>query len=69
MVLGADNAANARRAVARRDVEMAARGVRPAIMDIGRRGDGAPPLQRGALDIDRVMRQLRPDAGIKRDLI
>ena len=38
-------------------------------MDIGGRRDGAAPLQRGALDIDRVMRQFRPDSSIKRDLV
>src|SRR5207245_491882 len=33
---------------------------------IGRQQDRAAPDQRAALDIDLVMRQLRPDAGIKR---
>src|SRR5579862_9265548 len=66
MMIAPDDAADARRAVARGDVEEAARGVRPGVMHIGRQRDGAAPRQRRAFDIDLVMRQLRPDAGVKR---
>jgi hypothetical protein len=38
-------------------------------MDIGRQRHGAAPGQRRGLDIDGVMRQFRPDAGIERDLV
>ena len=65
MVLVADNAADARGAVARRDIEILPRGVRPSVMDIGRQGDGGAPRQGRIVDIDFVMRQLRPDARVE----
>jgi len=67
MVLCAGKTADSGGAVARGDIQIPARGVRPGVMDIGGRRDGAAALQRGALDIDGVMRQFRPDSGIKRD--
>ena len=51
--------AHPRRAVARRDIEMPARGVRPGIMDIGRQCHGAAPDQRSSFDIDTRIGSIR----------
>jgi hypothetical protein len=58
--------ARPRRAVAGSDIKISARRMRPGIMHIGRQGDGAAPDQRGRLDVDVILRELGPDAGVKR---
>ena len=65
MVLVADKTANARGAVARCDIEVIPRGVRPGVMDIGGQADRAAAGQGRVVDINIVMRQLRPDTGIE----
>ena len=69
VVVAADQAADPGSAVARRDIEDRPRGVRPAVMHIGRQRDRAAAGQGRGLDIDIVMRQLRPDARVKRDAV
>jgi len=61
--------AHSRRAIARGDIEIPARSMRPGVMNIRRQRHGTAPDQRGALDVDVVMRKFRPDTGVKRRFI
>jgi hypothetical protein len=65
MVFVADNAADTRRAIARRDIEILPRSVRPDVMDIGWQSDGGAPPQARVVDIDFVMSKLRSNARVK----
>ena len=69
VMIAAGKTADPGGAVARRGIEDRPRGVRPAVMHIGRQCDGAAAGQGRGLDIDIVLRQLRPDARIKRDAV
>ncbi len=57
------------RAVARRHVKIPPRGVRPRIMDVRRQSHDTPLVQRGAVDVYIVLRELLPDAGVERYFI
>src|SRR6516164_5890910 len=59
--------AYARLAVAGRDIEISAGSMRPSVLHIGRQVDRAAADERRAPNIDVVLRQIRPDAGIERD--
>src|SRR4051794_12111451 len=52
-------------AVARHDIEISFRRMRPGILDVGGQRHGAPRLPCGVGDADVEQRQLRPDAGIE----
>src|SRR5690348_651250 len=65
-MVAADHATDPRRAIARRDVEKAPRRMRPSIMHICRERERAAARQRRTRDVDLVMRQLWPDAGVER---
>jgi hypothetical protein len=52
-------------AVARHDVEISLRGMRPGILHVGRQGHRAALFERGACDVDLEQAQLRAGAGIK----
>src|SRR2546426_5092391 len=52
-------------AVARNDVEVSFRGMRPSILHVGRQSHRAAFFQRGACDVDLEQAQLRAGAGIK----
>src|SRR5262249_47494850 len=58
--------AHARRAVARCHIKASARSVRPGIMDIGRQANRATAMELASFDVDIVLGQLRPDAGVER---
>src|SRR5512145_3015892 len=52
-------------AVARHDIEVSCRRMRPGVLDIGRQRDRATLCQGGVGYVDVKERELRPDAGIQ----
>ena len=54
-----------RPAVARHDIEISLRRMRPGILDVGRKRHRAALLQRGVGNVDVEQRQLRADAGVE----
>ena len=61
----AGHAGRARAAIARDDVEIPLRRMRPGILDIGRCRHRTVPDERGIVDIDAVERQFRSDGRIE----
>jgi len=55
-------------AAAGRDVQIPPRDVRPGVLHASGQGDGGALGQRGARDVDVVMREIGPDVGVERDL-
>ena len=60
---------HARRAVAGGDIKEPPRGMRPGILHVRRQADRVTARQRRGSHIHIVMRQLRPDIGIQRNLV
>ena len=52
-------------AVARDDVEVACRRMRPGILDVGLQGDRAPFARRGVGDVDIKEREFRSNAAVQ----
>jgi hypothetical protein len=64
-MLVAGYARRARAAVARDDIEIALRWMRPGILDIGRRRHRVAPDEGGFIDVNAVECEFRADAGIE----
>jgi hypothetical protein len=66
VMLGARRSVSGR-AAAGRHVQIAPRDVRPGVLHAGGQGNGGALRQRGARDVDVVVREIGPDVGIERD--
>src|SRR6266852_1878931 len=61
-------ACHARAAVARRDVEILPRGMRPCVLNVGRQRHGTSLHQRGIIDAHAVQREIAPDGRVEHGL-
>src|ERR1700681_2847485 len=65
MVLVTGGTSQSHPTVARRNIEILSRNVRPRVLHAGRKRHRATPDERCAVDVHIILRQLRPDAGVE----